>query len=63
MGVTIVHPLQCTGNRSSAQRIVSATGLPEILESFRAAVDEVVPGMFAWFAPASLHVTIRAVMG
>ena len=65
MGVTLVHPLQCTRHQRQPgiPRIPSAAGLPAIFKEFRAAVDEAVPGMYAWFAPESLHVTLRAVMG
>lgn len=60
--MTLVHPLQCTEPKPSA-RIASAEGLPPILRRFQAAVDEAVPGMYAWFARESLHVTIQGLIG
>eukprot|EP00192_Tetraselmis_astigmatica_P021737 CAMPEP_0117659398 /NCGR_PEP_ID=MMETSP0804-20121206/6412_1 /TAXON_ID=1074897 /ORGANISM="Tetraselmis astigmatica, Strain CCMP880" /LENGTH=292 /DNA_ID=CAMNT_0005466055 /DNA_START=74 /DNA_END=952 /DNA_ORIENTATION=- len=70
-GVTLVHPLQCTLTSSTSSssaagkpaRMPSAAGLPELIEKFRAAVDEALPDMYTWFSPASLHVTIRGLMG
>ncbi len=32
------------------------------LASFRAAVDEALPGMYAWFDDTSLHMTVRALL-
>ena len=39
------------------------TSLIEVIDSFRQQVDQVLPGMYAWFDDSSLHVTIRALMG
>ena len=46
VGVTLVHFL---GNR-----------LPLALARFQARVEEALPGMYDWFKPESLHVTVRA---
>jgi hypothetical protein len=41
----------------------SVAQLRRLIDSFRARVDRELPGMYAWFADASLHVTLRAIMG
>ena len=46
VGVTLVHFL---GNR-----------VPPALARFQARVEEALPGMYDWFKPESLHVTVRA---
>ena len=46
VGVTLVHFL---GKR-----------LPPALARFRARVEEALPGMYDWFEPESLHITVRA---
>ncbi|DBA97850.1 TPA: hypothetical protein ACH3X3_012714 [Trebouxia sp. C0006] len=37
--------------------------LTEVIDQFRQQVDQLLPGMYAWFDDSSLHVTIRALMG
>lgn len=37
--------------------------LRSVLAEFRCVVDQELPGMYTWFTDASLHVTIRALMG
>lgn len=39
-----------------------SSALPGILANFRKAVEAEVPGMYAWFDEASLHVTVRAII-
>ncbi len=42
---------------------IQGTQLTEIINQFRQQVDQLLPGMYAWFDDSSLHVTIRALMG
>ena len=35
----------------------------QAVQRFRERVDAAIPGMYAWFADCSLHVTLRAIMG
>lgn len=34
-----------------------------VISVFRTAVDNALPGYYAWFDDESLHVTVRALMG
>lgn len=42
---------------------VFSSALPSVISAFRARVDKELPGMYAWFDDASLHITVRAIMG
>lgn len=60
LGVTLIHDLAvCQG---SAMAEGYGSQLPGILESFRQRVDRELPGLYAWFSDASLHVTVRALI-
>lgn len=37
--------------------------LQAIIDDFKAKVDAALPGMYAWFDPASRHVTLRGMIG
>mmetsp|Transcript_14691 Transcript_14691/g.37746 ORF Transcript_14691/g.37746 Transcript_14691/m.37746 type:complete len:263 (+) Transcript_14691:272-1060(+) len=62
IGATLVHPLQCTHSRDT-HRHASAAALPGLLAGFQAKVEAAMPGMYAFFAPESLHVTLQALVG
>eukprot|EP00879_Flechtneria_rotunda_P011304 GHRR01011809.1.p1 GENE.GHRR01011809.1~~GHRR01011809.1.p1 ORF type:complete len:303 (+),score=102.57 GHRR01011809.1:136-1044(+) len=47
---------------SSNNSSVWSSALPGIIAKFRAAVEAELPGMYAWFSNASLHVTVRAII-
>lgn len=54
MGATLVHWVQPPGLGGAAvQALLSA------VQAFRREVDATLPGMYAWFDDASLHVTLR----
>mmetsp|Transcript_36916 Transcript_36916/g.82098 ORF Transcript_36916/g.82098 Transcript_36916/m.82098 type:complete len:272 (-) Transcript_36916:18-833(-) len=66
LGVTLVHELSCfSGKASETPRPQQgyATALPGIIRSLKQRVDAELPGLYTWFEEASLHVTIRALMG
>ena len=44
----------------AAEAGAAASALPALVAAFRARVDRELPGMYAWFADESLHVTLRA---
>jgi len=37
--------------------------LQRVIDDFQARVEAALPGMYAWFAPESRHVTLRGVIG
>jgi len=37
--------------------------LQRVIDEFQAAVEAALPGMYAWFAPESRHVTLRGILG
>lgn len=37
--------------------------LQRVIDDFQAKVEAALPGMYAWFAPESRHVTLRGVLG
>lgn len=57
LGVTLAFglPLE-TGHIEAAAQIGG------LIDRFRQRVDAELPGMYAWFADSSLHVTLRAVI-
>ena len=63
LGVTLAFGLPAaaaeggTGEGDEAARQLLAA-----VQQFRARVDRELPGMYAWFEDASLHVTLRAIM-
>lgn len=48
--------------RSGCEKAPWSSALPGILARFRAAVETELPGMYAFFEPESLHVTVRALV-
>ena len=77
-GVTLVHPLMAVPHTpgspggSHAQRvgfqhrgveeILARKQLLEAVREFRAAVEELLPGLYYWFDETSLHITLRALI-
>jgi hypothetical protein len=53
-GVTLAFGLPA--EEAAARQLLAA------VQRFRARVDAALPGMYAWFGDASLHVTLRAIM-
>lgn len=37
--------------------------LQRVIDDFQAKVEAALPGMYAWFAPESRHVTLRGILG
>lgn len=65
LGATLVHELACfspAGQRGVTSDRNYSTALPDIIRRFRLRVEEAMPGAYAWFEEASLHVTIRALI-
>lgn len=58
LGVTLAHPLLMDGDEAEDARLQLAAAIVR----FRARVDAELPGLYAWFDNASLHVTLRAVI-
>ncbi|KAL6754391.1 hypothetical protein V8C86DRAFT_353040 [Haematococcus lacustris] len=56
------NPPLAGGGQGSGQTQYSSA-LPGIIKALRQRVDKELPGMFVWFEDASLHVTMRAIMG
>lgn len=46
------------GARESADR----AALRAAIQAFQRRVDAALPGMYAWFSDASLHITLRALI-
>ena len=59
LGCTLVADL-C---HSDADASYERNELLNVIRAFREEVDNILPGMYAWFADSSLHVTVRALMG
>ena len=59
LGATLVFPLPSGGGRAGSM----AELLRQRIAAFRARVDRDLPGMYCWLSDASLHVTLRALMG
>ena len=71
LGATLVFPLP---GGCDADQGPGAAGTPEgsggpaaalrqRIAAFRERVDRELPGMYCWLSDASLHVTLRALMG
>ncbi|PNG99812.1 hypothetical protein TSOC_014398, partial [Tetrabaena socialis] len=67
LGVTLVHDLEPfrTAQQPPQQGQQPAFGsdLPGVVRAFRRRVDEELPGLYRWFGDASLHSTVRSLMG
>ncbi|KAG2493056.1 hypothetical protein HYH03_008719 [Edaphochlamys debaryana] len=72
LGVTLVHdlaPFRPGGAEPAAPAPASPSGrpyghaLPALVRAFRERVDAALPGLYCWFADASLHSTVRSLMG
>jgi hypothetical protein len=71
-GVTLVHELGlvggggggggASGGADNAADAEARLRLLEAVRRFRARVDRDLPGVYAWFGDASLHVTVRAII-
>lgn len=59
LGATLVFPLPSEGGGAGS----AAELLRQRITAFRAHVDRELPGMYCWLSDASLHVTLRALMG
>jgi len=59
LGATLVFPLPSGGGGAGS----TAELLRQHIAAFRARVDRDLPGMYCWLSDASLHVTLRALMG
>jgi len=44
------------------QELADRQALLAAIHHFRARVDAALPGMYAWFADGSLHITLRALI-
>lgn len=60
LGCTLVADLVTIISNSDQGR---TSKLLQIIRAFRHQVDSILPDMYAWFDEASLHVTVRALMG
>ena len=63
LGVTLAFGLP--GAAEGGTRDEGAEAARQLLAAvqlFRARVDRELPGMYAWFGDASLHVTLRAIL-
>ena len=58
--------LSCWGRCAASDSLhlqVTHGNPKQAVQRFRERVDAELPGMYAWFADCSLHVTLRAIMG
>ena len=70
-GIAIGATLVVKVNSDTMQRVAATCGLGyandlhmrHLISAFRTAVDNALPGYYAWFDDESLHVTVRAMMG
>lgn len=71
LGATLVFPLPggCdTDQGPGAAGTLEGSGGPaaalrQRIAAFRERIDRELPGMYCWLSDASLHVTLRALMG
>ena len=71
LGATLVFPLPSAGNASRGPGAAgtlegsgrTAAALRQHIGAFRERVDRELPNMYCWLSDASLHVTLRALMG
>lgn len=57
LGVTLAFGLPLKD-----RKIEAAEQIGKLITRFRQRVDAELPGMYAWFADSSLHVTLRAII-
>ena len=71
LGATLVFPLPGGCDADQGPSIAGsldgsggpAAALRQRIAAFRERVDRELPGMYCWLSDASLHVTLRALMG
>lgn len=63
LGASLVHPLcSATQGKAGVEEVAQRRALLKAIDGFRRRVDELMPGMYVWFADASLHITLRALL-
>ena len=66
IGTTLVfrHRMRDTAKGAAVPDApIGLARLQAIIDDFKAKVDAALPGMYAWFDPASRHVTLRGMIG
>jgi hypothetical protein len=52
-----------SGNGDASPPSSGLARLQRVIDDFQAKVEAALPGMYAWFAPESRHVTLRGILG